>query len=221
MKIEVLYEDNHLIIVNKPSGILVQGDVTGDEPLVNHVKKYIKNAYKKPGDVFLGIPHRIDRPTSGIVVFARTSKALSRMNALFKNREVKKVYWAVTKNAPSNPMGKLVHKLLKNQVKNKSFVSAKGLESQLEYKILFKSDNYSLLEVKPETGRHHQIRVQLSHIGCPIKGDVKYGFARPNKDKSIHLHARAISFEHPVKKNLLKIIAPVPDENLWQFFANK
>lgn len=221
MKIEVLYEDNHLIVVNKPSGILVQGDVTGDEPLVNHVKKYIKHAYKKPGDVFLGIPHRIDRPTSGIVVFARTSKALSRMNALFKNREVRKVYWAVTKNAPSNSNGRLVHKLLKNQVKNKSFVSAKGLESQLEYKILSKSDNYSLLEVKPETGRHHQIRVQLSHIGCPIKGDVKYGFDRPNKDKSIHLHARAISFEHPVKKDLLEIIAPVPDENLWQFFANK
>lgn len=221
MKLEVIFEDNHLIVINKPSGVLVQGDKTGDTPLVDNVKAYIKKKYNKPGDVFLGIPHRIDRPTSGLIIFARTSKALSRMSNMFKNRDISKTYWAVVKNKPLKENDKLRHFLTKNQVKNKSFVTKdekRGQESTLEYSVIKKSDLYHLLEVFPRTGRHHQIRVQLSTIGCPIKGDVKYGFDRANKDKSIHLHARSVVFKHPVSKEDLTLVANVPNEPLWQFF---
>lgn len=220
MKIEVLYEDNHIIAVNKPSGALAQGDKTGDRPLVEYVKDYIKKKYNKPGDVFLGIPHRIDRPTSGILLFARTSKALARLNELFQQKKINKTYWAVVKNMPSEEAGVLTHYLLKNQQKNKSVAKltpfGKGLLSTLHYKVIASSNNYYLLEVDPKTGRHHQIRVQLSSIGCPIKGDVKYGFPRANEDKSIHLHARRIEFVHPVSKELVSFSAPVPDDVVWK-----
>jgi 23S rRNA pseudouridine1911/1915/1917 synthase len=222
LKLDIVYEDNHLIAINKPSGVLVQGDKTGDLPLAEHVKAYIKKKYNKPGDVYLGIPHRIDRPTSGLIIFTKTSKALTRMNALFKNREIQKVYWAVVKNKPDMETGVLKNYLLKNQQKNKSFVTKdekRGLESILTFRISAKSDLYYLLEVKPKTGRHHQIRVQLSHMGCPIKGDVKYGFDRANKDKSIHLHARSVHFLHPIKKEKVELVARVPHEPLWQFFV--
>ncbi len=211
---DVLYEDNHLLIVNKPAGMLVQGDRTGDIPLVEHLKEYIKVKYNKPGKVFLGIPHRIDRPTSGVLVFARTSKALERMNRLFKNREVDKTYWAVVKSCPQEKAGELVDYLIKNQQKNKSFAydyEKKGTKKAiLTYRWVRQSERYHLLEVYPKTGRHHQIRVQLSKIGSPIKGDLKYGFPRSNKDGSIHLHARKIKFEHPVKKDMMEVVAAVP-----------
>lgn len=222
MKVEVLYEDNHIIAVNKPSGALAQGDKTGDLPLVEYVKEYIKKKYNKPGDVFLGIPHRIDRPTSGILLFARTSKALARLNAMFKDKDIQKTYWAVVKEVPPNASDTLVHYLLKNQPKNKSVAKlepfGKALKCELTYTIIGKSNAYTLLEVLPKTGRHHQIRVQLSTIGCPIKGDIKYGFKRPNEDKSIHLHARKIEFVHPVSKENISITAPVPNDMVWKAF---
>jgi 23S rRNA pseudouridine1911/1915/1917 synthase len=222
-KLEVLYEDNHIIIVNKPSGALAQGDKTGDKTLGDDVKIYIKYKYNKPGDVFLGVVHRLDRPVSGALIFARTSKALARLNEQFKNKEVEKTYWAVVKNLPEEHEGTLVHYLKKNEKNNtsKAHISANkgGLLSELSYKLIGSIDNYHLLEVKPKTGRHHQIRAQLAAMGCPIKGDVKYGFQRPNDDKSIHLHARRVKFMHPVKKEWVEVTAPTPKDVVWRSFT--
>lgn len=222
---EILFEDNHLIAVNKKPSEIVQGDKTGDEPLSEKVKEYLRKTYNKPGDAYLGVAHRIDRPVSGIVIFAKTSKALSRLNEMFRDKEVKKTYWAVVKNKPSPESNHLIHYLKKNEQKNMSkayFKEINGaLKSELDYKIIFSSDNYHLLEINPQTGRHHQIRVQLSAIGCPIKGDVKYGFKRTNEDASIHLHSRMAEFIHPVKKEPITIIANPPDEVLWNFFISK
>ncbi len=223
MENEILYEDNHIIAINKKSGDLAQGDKTGDTPLVDYVKQYIKEKYNKPGEVFLGIPHRLDRPTSGVLLFARTSKALARLNEMFKKKDFEKTYWAVVKNMPPKQEDTLIHYLNKNQKQNKSYAGTdknKGLKCELSYKVIAESDHYFLLEVKPKTGRHHQIRVQLSTIGSPLKGDVKYGFDRPNEDKSIHLHARNISFIHPVSKEKLSITAPVPKNDvLWEVLS--
>jgi len=217
--IEVLYEDNHIIAVNKRASDIVQGDKTGDKPLPDFVKDYIKKKYHKPGEVFLGVVHRLDRPVSGVVLFARTSKALSRLNEMFREKKVQKTYWAIVKNKPENTSDTLIHFLLKNQAKNKSQAFSRegnhALRSELSYELIKSLDKYHLLEVSPKTGRHHQIRVQLSKIGCPIKGDVKYGFDRTNKDKSIHLHARKIDFIHPVKKEPISITAPTPKDVLW------
>ena len=222
-ELEVLYEDNHIIAINKKPSDIVQGDKTGDTPLSEFVKKYIKEKYNKPGEVFVGTVHRIDRPVSGIVLFAKTSKALARLNQLFQTKEIKKTYWAVVKNKPAKNEGKLVHYLRKNEAKNISKAFEKetpgALRSELDYQLIATSDNYYLLEINPHTGRHHQIRVQLSAMGCPIKGDVKYGFNRGNKDASIHLHARKIEFLHPVKKEKVIIVAPPPNEALWNEFV--
>lgn len=221
---EVLYEDNHIIAINKLAGEIVQGDKTGDVPLSEKVKNYIKEKYEKPGAVFLGVIHRIDRPVSGIVLFARTSKALERMNKLFREKEIQKTYWAVVKNKPPKVEDTLIRYLIKNEKLNKSFSSLQpkkeALESTLDYRLLASSDTYHLLEINPHTGRHHQIRVMLADIGCPIKGDLKYGFQRSNPDGSIHLHARAIQFIHPVSGEEIKIIAPPPiSDPLWKFFS--
>ncbi len=217
--LQVLYEDNHLIIVNKRPGDIVQGDKTGDTPLSEIVKQYIAKKYSKPGAVFLGVVHRLDRPTSGIVVFARTSKALSRLNKLFSERKTQKTYWAVVKNTPSKNSSTLIHFLKRNTKQNKSYANNKEVPDSkkaiLSYSILKKLDNYALLEVDLQTGRHHQIRSQLAAIGSPIKGDLKYGFDRSNKDGSIHLHSRELSFIHPVKKEVLSIIAPPPNDGIW------
>jgi 23S rRNA pseudouridine1911/1915/1917 synthase len=219
---EILFEDNHILAVNKRPSDIVQGDKTGDMPLSEILKTYIKEKYNKPGEVFLGTVHRIDRPVSGVILFARTSKALARLNEMFKSREVQKTYWAVVKNKPKEKEGKLVHWLLKNEKQNKSKaypIEINGsLRSELDYMVIKNSEKYYLLEVKPITGRHHQIRVQLSAMGCPIKGDIKYGFNRTNADASIHLHARSIRFIHPVKKDEITIIANPPDEALWNAF---
>lgn len=220
--LEILYEDNHIIAINKKPSDIVQGDKTGDTPLSDFVKQYIKQKYNKPGEVFVGTVHRIDRPVSGIVLFAKTSKALTRLNQMFQSKEIQKTYWAVVKDKPASAEGKLVHYLIKNEAKNMSRAFDKetpgALRSELDYKIIASSDRYHLLEIKPHTGRHHQIRVQLSKMGCPIKGDLKYGFDRSNKDASIHLHARKVEFIHPVKKEPLTIVAPPPDEVLWNAF---
>ncbi len=217
--LEVLYEDNHIIAINKRPSDIVQGDKTGDTPLSEFVKQYIKEKYNKPGDVFIGTVHRIDRPVSGIVLFAKTSKALARLNQMFQTKEIQKTYWAVVKNKPKNIKGKLIHFLKKNEAKNMSKAFDKeqtgALRSELDYELILSLDNYHLLEITPHTGRHHQIRVQLSTMGCPIKGDIKYGFDRTNKDASIHLHARKIEFIHPVKKEPVTIIAPPPNEVIW------
>jgi 23S rRNA pseudouridine1911/1915/1917 synthase len=217
--IEVLYEDNHIIAVNKRPSDIVQGDKTGDTPLSEFVKQYIKEKYNKPGEVFVGTVHRIDRPVSGIVLFAKTSKALARLNQMFQTKDIQKTYWAVVKNKPQNIKGKLIHYLKKNEAKNMSRAYEKeqqgALRSELDYELILSLDNYHLLEITPHTGRHHQIRVQLSTIKCPIKGDIKYGFDRTNKDASIHLHARKIEFIHPVKKELITIIAPPPNDSIW------
>lgn len=217
--IEVLYEDNHIIAINKKPSDIVQGDKTGDKPLSDFVKEYLVKKYNKKGEAFLGVVHRIDRPVSGVLLFAKTSKSLSRLNNLFKNREIQKTYWAIVKNPPPNTSDKLIHFLKKNQQKNKSKAYLKEekntLKSELKYRIIKKLDRYFLLEISPKTGRHHQIRVQLSKIGSPIKGDVKYGASRTNKNASIHLHARMISFIHPIKKENIEIIAPPPKETLW------
>ncbi len=219
MEVEVLYEDNHLIAINKKPSQIVQGDKTGDEPLSEKVKNFLKEKYNKPGNVFAGVIHRIDRPVSGVVLFAKTSKALSRMNELFRNREVKKTYWAVVKNKPPHESGTLVNYLVKDEKNNRSkAVSAEnksGLKAELSYKILAHTNSFFLLEVDPITGRHHQIRVQLSTMGSPIKGDMKYGFQRGNEDGSIHLHAHKINFEHPVTKEKMEIIAHPPNEVVW------
>ncbi len=222
---EILYEDNHLIAVNKQPGEIVQGDKTGDVPLGESVKAYIKEKYQKPGAVFLGVIHRIDRPVSGVVLFARTSKALERMNKMFREKEIQKTYWAVVRNKPSDSSALLVRYLQKNEKLNKSFASLTprqhALESTLEYSLIASSDTYHLLEVKPHTGRHHQIRVMLADIGCPIKGDLKYGFNRSNADGSIHLHARAVDFIHPVSGEAIHIEAKAPlQDPLWNFFES-
>ena len=217
IKLQVLFEDNHLIAINKQSGDIIQGDKTGDEPLSEKVKKFLKRKYNKPGNVFLGTIHRIDRPTSGIIIFAKTSKALSRMNAKFRDNKISKTYWAIVKNNLSKRSGSLVNYLIKDQKKNKSFVTKNkdGKLAKLSYKLLNKLNNYYHYEIYPETGRHHQIRVQLSNMDSPIKGDLKYGAKRSNNDASINLHAREIIFEHPVSKEEIKIIAPTPDETIW------
>lgn len=221
----VLFEDNHLIVINKLPSEIVQGDKTGDPPLSDLVKKYIKEKYKKPGEVFLGVVHRIDRPVGGAVVFARTSKALSRMNELIKQRKVQKTYWAIVKNKPPINEGELIHYLRRDQQKNKSFIYEKKVENSKEakmtYKVIGKSNDYYLIQVNLITGRHHQIRAQLSKIGCPIKGDLKYGFNRSNKDASISLHARSIEFVHPVRKENITIKANPPKDALWDFFLKK
>ncbi len=219
----ILYEDNHLIVVNKLPSEIVQGDKTGDVPLSESLKLYLKEKYKKPGNVFLGVIHRIDRPVSGVVVFSKTGKALSRMNEMVKQRDMKKTYWAIVKNSPPATEGKLVHYLVRNERKNKSFayntMKANSKEAVLEYKMLASSRDYHLLEVDLKTGRHHQIRAQLAAIGCPIKGDLKYGFPRSNPDASISLHARSVRFIHPVKKEPLYIVAPSPKDALWDYFV--
>ena len=215
--LEVLYEDNHIIAINKKSGDIVQGDKTGDAPLSDFVKAYIKKKYNKPGEVFLGTIHRLDRPTSGVVLYARTSKALTRMNEQFREKQVQKTYWAVVDNAPANDSGTLENYLLKNQKQNKSYVTkgSDGKHAILDFKMLKKLDNFFHLEIKPKTGRHHQIRVQLAHIGCIIKGDLKYGAKRSNKDASIHLLAQKLEFLHPVKKEPITIVAPAPNDSVW------
>lgn len=221
----ILYEDNHLIVINKLPSEIVQGDKTGDLPLSEEVKQYLKKKYNKPGNVFTGVIHRLDRPVGGVVVFAKTGKALSRMNELIKNREIKKTYWAIVKNKPREIEAVLTHFLLRNEKKNKSFVSNKKQENSKEailtYRLMASSKDYHLLEVDLKTGRHHQIRAQLAAIGCPIKGDLKYGYSRSNKDASISLHARSVSFHHPVKKEPLTVIANPPDDVLWRFFMGK
>ena len=215
--LEVLYEDNHLIAINKKSGDIVQGDKTGDAPLSDFVKAYIKKKYNKPGEVFLGTIHRLDRPTSGIVLYARTSKALTRMNEQFRNKEVQKTYWAVVEKAPPKNTDTLENYLKKNQKQNKSYVTKEmnGKQAILRYKLLKKLDNFYHLEIKPETGRHHQIRVQLAHIGCIIEGDLKYGARRSNKDASIHLLAQKLEFIHPVKIEAITILATPQKDNIW------
>jgi 23S rRNA pseudouridine1911/1915/1917 synthase len=221
--LQVLYEDNHLIIVNKRVGDIVQGDKTGDKPLSDVVKEYIKDKYNKPGDAFLGVVHRLDRPTTGIVAFARTSKALTRLNELFKNRETQKTYWAVVKNKPETAAGTLVHYLKRNEKTNTSKAHIKEVpeskQASLDYKVIAELDNYTALEINLHTGRHHQIRAQLAAIGSPIKGDLKYGFDRSNPDGGIHLHARKLAFTHPVSKENIEITAPVPDDSIWKAIA--
>ncbi len=220
--LEVLYEDNHIIAINKKPTMIVQGDKTGDKPMIDMVKEYIKEKYDKPGLVFAGVVHRIDRPVSGVVLFAKTSKALDRLNALFKNREMEKTYWAIIKNAPPAPTGNLVNYLIKNPEKNftTSYDEPKegAMRSELNYKVIGKTDTYYLVEVKPITGRPHQIRTQLAKIGCPIRGDSKYGFQRGNPDLSINLHARSIEFIHPIKKEPIRIEAEVPAGSFWDEF---
>jgi len=215
----VLYEDNHIIVVNKRAGDIVQGDKTGDKPLSDVVKDYLAKKYNKPGNVYLGVVHRLDRPTTGIVLFSKTSKALPRLNKLFAEKSAKKTYWALVKNAPPKTEDTLIHWLKKNPKKNKSTAFTKNTDGSkkaiLHYKLIQELDNFYLLEVDLETGRHHQIRVQLASIGCPIKGDLKYGFNRSNKDASISLHARTLSFTHPVKKESIFIKAPLPNDPLW------
>ena len=216
-KLEILFEDNHLIAINKKSGDIIQGDKTGDKPLSEIVKLYIKKKYNKPGNVYLGTIHRIDRPTSGIILFAKTSKALTRMNEKFRNNEITKTYWAIVKNMLPRKADNLQNYLIKDQRKNKSFVTKKenGKHAQLSYRLIKKLDNYYHYEIQPKTGRHHQIRVQLSYEGSPIKGDLKYGAQRSNKDASINLHARKIQFKHPVSKEDFEITAPPPREKIW------
>ena len=217
--LQVIYEDNHLIAVNKRPGDIVQGDKTGDIPLSEVVKLYIKEKYNKPGNVYLGVAHRLDRPTSGIIVFAKTSKALPRLNKLFAEKKAKKTYWAVVKNEPKKHTDILTHWMKRNTKQNKSYANSKEVTDSkkaiLEYTIIKKLDRYFLLEINLKTGRHHQIRSQLTAIGCPIKGDLKYGFDRSNKDGSIHLHAKSLSFMHPVKKELIEINADVPNDPIW------
>jgi len=217
--LQVLHEDNHIIVINKRVGDIVQGDKTGDKPLSEVVKEYIKDKYNKPGEVYLGVVHRLDRPTTGIVLFARTSKALTRMNALFSNRETQKTYWAIVKNKPVNWEDKLVHYLKRNEKNNTSKAHLKEVPdskiASLDYKLIASLQNYYALEINLHTGRHHQIRAQLAAIGSPIKGDLKYGFDRSNQDGGIHLHARKLNFLHPVSRENIEIIAPTPNDPVW------
>lgn len=218
--LQVLYEDNHIIIVNKRAGDIIQGDKTGDKPLSDIVKAYLKNKYNKPGNVYLGVVHRLDRPTSGVVLFSKTSKALPRLNKLFAEKKANKTYWALVKQLPPNKTDTLIHWLKKNPKNNKSTAfpnkTEHGKKGILHYSILKQLDHYSLLEISLETGRHHQIRVQLASIGCPIKGDLKYGFNRSNPDGSISLHARNLKFTHPVSNKEINITAPLPDLAIWK-----
>jgi 23S rRNA pseudouridine1911/1915/1917 synthase len=217
--LQILYEDNHIIIVNKRAGDIVQGDKTGDKPLSDVVKEYIAEKYNKPGNVYLGVVHRLDRPTTGLVIFAKTSKVLPRLNALFASKDISKTYWAIVKNKPAKEKDTLIDWLKKNPKNNKSYAYKKEVANSkkaiLHYEVIKKLQNYFLLEIRLETGRHHQIRSQLYNIGCPIKGDLKYGFDRSNEDGSIHLHARHISFIHPVKKEPVEITAPLPKDAIW------
>lgn len=218
----VLYEDNHIIIVNKTVSEIVQGDKTGDKPLSEIVKEWIKEKYNKPGNVFCGVTHRLDRPVSGIVIFAKTSKALPRLNKMFQDKEIKKTYWAIVKNAPKDSEGTLTNFLVRNEKQNKSYAydteKPDSKKAILHYRLIAQSDKYNLLEIDLETGRHHQIRCQLAKMGCVIKGDLKYGADRSNPDGGISLHARKVSFIHPVSKELIEVTAPVPNDNLWKAF---
>jgi 23S rRNA pseudouridine1911/1915/1917 synthase len=217
--ITILFEDNHLIVVNKKPSDIVQGDKTGDETLGDKVKTYIKEKYNKPGNVFLGVTHRLDRPTSGLVIFAKTSKALERMNEIFKDKKIEKIYWAVVEKAPLEKEKTLISYLKKNEKQNKSYVSLTEKEgfkkAELSYRMIGHSDKYFFLEIYLKTGRHHQIRAQLASIGCIIKGDLKYGAKRSNQDKSIHLHSRYASFVHPITKETIEITANPPNEVIW------
>jgi len=217
--LQVLFEDNHIIIVNKRSGDITQGDKTGDKPLSDVVKNYIKTKFNKPGNVYLGVVHRLDRPTSGVIIFARTSKALERLNKMLREKKINKIYWAIVKGCPKKEKDTLINFLKKNPKKNKSSVYQHEISGAkravLHYQVIQKLDNYSLLEIDLETGRHHQIRAQLSAFGFPIKGDLKYGFNRSNKDGSIHLHARKIEFINPVSKEQISLIAPTPNDVIW------
>lgn len=222
---QILFEDNHIIIVNKKSSQIVQGDKTGDKPLSELIKDYLKEKYQKTGNIYLGVVHRLDRPVSGVIIFAKTSKALSRLNEMLRNHQIKKTYWAICINPPKENSGQLIHYLKKNETNNKSFAIEQAkdgyLKAVLKYNHLASSEKYHLLEIELETGRHHQIRVQLSKIGCTIKGDLKYGAARSNEDASISLHARNIEFIHPVSKEKINITAPVPKDNLWLYFQSQ
>lgn len=218
---QIIFEDNHILVINKRSSQIVHGDKTGDDSLVDMIKDYLREKYNKPGNVYCGVAHRLDRPVSGAIVFAKTEKALVRLNKAIHDRLFSKTYWAVVRNSPPKDEDLLTNYLLKDEGKNKSYITkdiTKGLRAELRYRLLAKSDFYNLLEVKLLTGRHHQIRVQLASIGCPIKGDLKYGFGRSNKVSSICLHARELSFEHPTTKENMTFIAPVPDEPLWKHF---
>lgn len=222
---QVVYEDNHIIVVDKRPGEIVQGDKTGDEPLVETVRRYIKEKYQKPGNVFCGVVHRLDRPTSGLVVFAKTSKALARLNEMFRRGEVRKTYRAITRSMPTPPEGRLVHYLTSVERNNKTYVSptpkAGAKEAALTYRVIGHSDRYHLVEVNLETGRKHQIRAQLSAIGCPIRGDLKYGDKRSNPDGSISLQAYRIEFDHPVSHKHIDLTASLPDDPLWQAFTTE
>lgn len=220
---QVVYEDNHLVIVNKNCSEIVQGDKTGDKPLSETVKEYIKEKYAKPGNVFLGVVHRLDRPVSGLVIFARTSKALSRLSEMFRNGDIHKTYWAIVKNTPPAMEGELVNWLTRNERQNKSYAYDREVprskKAILDYKVIGHSERYTLLEINLKTGRHHQIRCQLAKMGCPIKGDLKYGFPRSNPDGGISLLSRRVSFIHPVSKKEIDVEAPLPDDNLWKSFG--
>lgn len=222
---EVVYEDNHIIIVNKSCSEIVQGDKTGDKPLSEKVKEYLKDKYAKPGNVFCGVVHRLDRPVSGLVVFAKTSKALARLNNMFKDKEVKKTYWAIVADKPRNDEAVLEDYLVKNERQNKSYAHPNPVQGSkkaiLDYRVIGKSDRYYLLEVHLHTGRHHQIRCQLANIGCPIRGDLKYGARRSNPDGGISLHARHIEFVHPVSHITVSVTAPIPDEGVWKVFKDR
>lgn len=222
VKMTIVYEDNHIIIINKASSEIVQGDKTGDIPLSEKIKQYLKEKYQKPGNVFIGVVHRLDRPVSGLIIYAKTSKALLRLSEMFKKKQIKKIYWAIVKNPPPQPEGELEHYLVRNEKQNKSYAYPKEVphskKAILSYKLIGQSENYFLLEVDLKTGRHHQIRCQLSKMGCPIKGDLKYGFPRSNPNGSISLHARKISFVHPVSREVMEFEAPVPDDDLWKAF---
>ena len=222
---KVIYEDNHIIVISKESGEIVQGDKTGDAPLSDYVKDYIKEKYAKPGNVFLGVTHRLDRPVSGLVVFARTSKALSRLNDMFRKGEVHKTYWAIVKNRPQADEGRLTHWIVRNEKQNKSYAYDHEVKDSkkavLDYRLLVSGDNYHILEINLLTGRHHQIRCQLAAMGCPIKGDLKYGAPRSNPDGSISLLSRHVEFVHPVSKQPIRLDAPLPSDVLWQKILNK